>query len=88
MGWVSRGRTVKAFENAAFALKKGEISDIVTTEFGFHIIKALSEPRKRVQDFGEVEFTIASRIRAEREAEKLKALEKKWNVNHIDLERN
>ena len=41
IGTFGRGQMVKEFENAAFVLEKGQISGIVKTQFGYHIIKRL-----------------------------------------------
>ena len=41
LGYFGRGKMVKDFEKTAFSLEKGQISNIVKTQFGYHIIKRL-----------------------------------------------
>ncbi len=48
LGWVSRGDLVKAFEEVAFSLEENEISDIVQTQFGFHIIQLLGRKEDKI----------------------------------------
>ncbi len=70
MGWFSKGMMVKPFEEAAFALKKGETSGVVETEFGYHIIFAEDRQESRLLPLKEVEPMI----------KKMLAKQKAWGL--------
>ena len=58
LGWIVEGQTVPAFQQAAFSLPKGSISDLVKTEYGFHIIKVLDRETAHTKTFEEVRDSI------------------------------
>jgi peptidyl-prolyl cis-trans isomerase D len=65
LDYFSRGAMVKPFEEAAFSLKKGEISDLIETDFGFHIIKITDIKSPRVKSFDELRPTIEADLKAQ-----------------------
>ncbi|MGH9793222.1 MAG: peptidylprolyl isomerase [Candidatus Acidiferrales bacterium] len=58
LGWIEPGQTVPDFERAAFTLPVGSVSDLVKTQYGFHIIKVEDREQSRTQPFEEVRDSI------------------------------
>ncbi|MDD0811441.1 peptidyl-prolyl cis-trans isomerase [Curvibacter sp. RS43] len=65
LGFFAAGRMVKSFEDAAFALKKpGELSGVVESQFGFHILQLMEIREASVQSFDEVKDTLKAEVLA------------------------
>lgn len=58
LGWIVEGQTVPEFQQVAFNLPKGSISDLVKTQYGFHIIKVLDKQTAHTKTFEEVRSSI------------------------------
>jgi peptidyl-prolyl cis-trans isomerase D len=58
LGWIVQGQTVPEFEKAAFSQQPGSISDLVKTQYGFHIIKVLEKETAHTKPFDEVKDSI------------------------------
>jgi peptidyl-prolyl cis-trans isomerase D len=58
LGWIGKGRTVPEFEKAAFSLPKGQISDLVKSSYGFHIIRVDDRQDAHMKTLDEVKGEI------------------------------
>lgn len=71
LGWFVRGQMVADFDKAAFAMKPGELSGIVTTEFGYHIVKVNEKENARVKPFEEVKDELGAELKKARIADQM-----------------
>jgi peptidyl-prolyl cis-trans isomerase D len=70
LGMIQRGVTVPAFEKAAFGLEPGQISDVIKTQFGYHIIKVEEKQTAHLKSLDEVKAQILATLTRQAEADK------------------
>jgi peptidyl-prolyl cis-trans isomerase D len=63
LDWQTRGAFVKPVEDAIFSLKKGEISDVVESDFGFHIVKLTDVREAKTKTFDEVKPELEAQLK-------------------------
>jgi peptidyl-prolyl cis-trans isomerase D len=83
LGAFSRGSMVKAFDDAVFSMKPGEISQPVESEYGYHVIRVTAVNPGQMRSFGEARAEIEKELKKQRvsrvyaeTAEKLNAMQR------------
>lgn len=84
LGYFSKGQMVKEFEDAAFGLKKGELSQPVKSKFGWHVIKVEDVRTKLPPSFEDVKGQISQALEQQKGQQVSKELRDKAKVDYVD----
>jgi len=82
LGWFTHGQMVPEFDSVAFSLKPKELSGVVTSQFGYHIIQTLEKEPAKLKPFEEVKDELAKEVRAQAVTDKMQML---GDQMHADL---
>lgn len=66
LGWLDRGRTVPEFDKVAFSLNPGQISDVIKTQFGYHILQVEDKKTAHLRPLSEVKSEIVPILEQQR----------------------
>jgi peptidyl-prolyl cis-trans isomerase C len=84
LGWFTKDRMVPEFAEAAFKLKKGEISEPVKSQFGWHVIKLEDKRSKPLPDFAAVKPQIDQYLERKAQQDLVLAMREKAKVERLD----
>ncbi|MGQ9484822.1 MAG: peptidylprolyl isomerase [Desulfosoma sp.] len=71
LGFFARGQMVKPFEEAAFALETGAVSDVVETDFGYHLIQVIEKKPPETVPYEDVQPTISEHLQKQKAQQKV-----------------
>ena len=77
LGYFTRGQMVKAFEEAAFAMKPGEVSGVVETKFGYHLIKVTDKTPEGTLPYNDVKDKLGEFLKQKKIQEEINVYVKK-----------
>ena len=66
LGYFRRGQMVKPFENVAFTMKPNEVSEVVETQFGYHLIKVYDKKSQQVLAYADVKDKLTQRLKQQK----------------------
>lgn len=81
LGWFGKGSMVPIFEKAALALKEGQVSDVVKSDFGYHIIKLTGKRPAGTRPFDEVKNQIKAAIMPGKQQEVFQKIKEELKKN-------
>jgi peptidyl-prolyl cis-trans isomerase C len=81
LGYFERGQMVKPFEDVAFALTTGEISSIVETQFGYHLIKSFDKKPETTAPYTEIKDRLGEYLKQEKKMKEIRAYGDKLKEN-------
>jgi len=84
LGWFTKAQMVPAFADAAFKLDKGQVSDPVHTQFGWHIIEVLDKRIKPTPTFDQVKDQLKTYVARQAEAQLVDNLRKSAKIERLD----
>ncbi len=85
LGWIVRGQTVASFEKTAFSLKPGELSGVIETEYGYHILQVENKQPAHTQSFEEVKPQLLADAQKQAGSDNL---QKAFDGAHAEIVRN
>jgi peptidyl-prolyl cis-trans isomerase C len=84
LGYFTKGQMVPEFDEAAFKMQKGEVSEPIKTNFGWHIIKLEDRRRKEPPPFDSVKDTIMNSLAVRKAQDKAVELRKQASIDYVD----